>query len=387
MAKAYIEPVRYLGVGLVIVGSFLIIAAMCRWMFLAPHNVQENGGFQNGGNTSDGGSDLHVITVAMGRSPRTGGNTCSTGNSGTLQSKPPDYFLVTEKPPSYEEAMSMLPPYTTTGPVQLHIEGNLGEFHSPLQSPRDLHSQHSPVGGATAGGSRNSSGRTAGSRNPTEVGIRDSLAVTTESLRKSSSNNSMEASGGVRDYTGVRVVSELRDERDVSIDMKGSSRASPPPQYEELLREIKENEAKENKKLIEKEEKEKGLKDSEIKFLDNDLNENIEGKSESNNLQEKEKQNVERDQENVILDEERKALSSERCIDDFEENPIVTITEQNTCADEANIGDQEVSSYLLETNQEVSTSLLETNLSEESPISNEPSSSNASVHSSNNNIL
>lgn len=36
VAQAYIEPVRYLGVGLVIIGSFLIIAAMCRWMFMSP---------------------------------------------------------------------------------------------------------------------------------------------------------------------------------------------------------------------------------------------------------------------------------------------------------------------------------------------------------------
>ncbi|CAL4196210.1 unnamed protein product, partial [Meganyctiphanes norvegica] len=111
VAKAYIEPVRYLGVGLVIVGSFLIIAAMCRWMFLAPHNVHQ----ENGGSNSDGGSDLHVITVAMGRSSRTAANSCSPANTRTMQNKPPDYFLVTEKPPSYEEAMSMLPPYISSG--------------------------------------------------------------------------------------------------------------------------------------------------------------------------------------------------------------------------------------------------------------------------------
>nr|XP_045598999.1 uncharacterized protein LOC123758598 [Procambarus clarkii]XP_045599009.1 uncharacterized protein LOC123758598 [Procambarus clarkii] len=128
VAQAHIESVRYLGVGLVIIGSFLIIAAMCRWMFLLPqpsavHEVN-----------SDRVSDLHVITVPMGRSQ---GRSCTPGTSTASQGKPPDYFLVTEKPPSYEEAMSMLPPYSTaqTGSLQLNTEGGLGDFLAPHQVP------------------------------------------------------------------------------------------------------------------------------------------------------------------------------------------------------------------------------------------------------------
>ncbi|KAG7177723.1 uncharacterized protein LOC121862698 [Homarus americanus] len=128
VAQEYIEPVRYLGVGLVIIGSFLIIAAMCRWMCLTPHpsTVHEV--------NPDGAGDLHVITVPMSRSQVT---LRTPGTSRASQGKPPDYFLVTEKPPSYEEAMSMLPPYSATrsGSLQLNTEGGLEDFLAPHQVP------------------------------------------------------------------------------------------------------------------------------------------------------------------------------------------------------------------------------------------------------------
>lgn len=130
VAQAYIEPVRYLGVGLVIIGSFLIIAAMCRWMFVSPQAttttaVQEV--------SSDGAGDLHVITVPMVR----GQAHSRTPGTSASQTRPPDYFLVTEKPPSYEEAMSMLPPYpaTRSGSLQLNAEGGLQDFLAPHQVP------------------------------------------------------------------------------------------------------------------------------------------------------------------------------------------------------------------------------------------------------------
>lgn len=128
VAQAYIEPVRYIGVGLVIIGSFLIIAAMCRWMFHSPHpsTVREV--------TSDATGDLHVITVPMGRSQ---GHSRTPGTSTASHGKPPDYFLVTEKPPSYEEAMSMLPLYlgTRSGSLRLNTEGGLEDFLVPHQVP------------------------------------------------------------------------------------------------------------------------------------------------------------------------------------------------------------------------------------------------------------
>ncbi|XP_064093745.1 uncharacterized protein LOC135206263 [Macrobrachium nipponense] len=128
VAQAYIEPVRYLGVGLVIIGSFLIIAAMFRWMFLSPHpsTVHEV--------NSEATGDLHVITVPMGR---TQSQSRTPGTSAASQGKPPDYFLVTEKPPSYEEAMSMLPKYAAThsGSLQLNTEGGLEDFLAPHQVP------------------------------------------------------------------------------------------------------------------------------------------------------------------------------------------------------------------------------------------------------------
>ncbi|XP_037773217.1 pectinesterase inhibitor 10-like [Penaeus monodon] len=143
VAQPYIEPVRYLGVGLVIIGSFLIIAAMCRWMFLSPnpstvHEVRDV--------NSEGTGDLHVITVPMGRS-----NTHSRapGTSTASLGKPPDYFLVAEKPPSYEEAMSMLPPCraSQSGVLQLNADGGLEDFLTPHQVPEHY------LEGATGGGS------------------------------------------------------------------------------------------------------------------------------------------------------------------------------------------------------------------------------------------
>lgn len=61
---------------------------------------------------------------------------CNPGTSAS-QTRPPDYFLVTEKPPSYEEAMSMLPPYPAThsGPLRLNAEGGLEDFLAPHQVP------------------------------------------------------------------------------------------------------------------------------------------------------------------------------------------------------------------------------------------------------------
>ena len=39
VANNYLEPLRYIGVGLVLVGSFLIISAMCRWIFISPETA------------------------------------------------------------------------------------------------------------------------------------------------------------------------------------------------------------------------------------------------------------------------------------------------------------------------------------------------------------
>ncbi|XP_076067428.1 uncharacterized protein LOC143040345 isoform X2 [Oratosquilla oratoria] len=88
---------------MVILGSFLIISAMCRWTFLSTPNTTEL-------NTSSS-NELHVITVPMGqlqgryvpRSPT------------PSYSKPPDYCMVADKPPTYEEAIAMLPVYQPTG--------------------------------------------------------------------------------------------------------------------------------------------------------------------------------------------------------------------------------------------------------------------------------
>lgn len=83
--------------------------------------------------SSDGVGDLHVITVPMGRGQTQSRTSCTT----VSQNRPPDYFLVTEKPPSYEEAMSMLPRYPTThsGSLQLNAEGGLEDFLAPHQVP------------------------------------------------------------------------------------------------------------------------------------------------------------------------------------------------------------------------------------------------------------
>ncbi|KAK8723570.1 hypothetical protein OTU49_011791 [Cherax quadricarinatus] len=133
VAQAHIEAVRYLGVALVIVGSFLIIAAMCRWMFLSPQStiVSEV--------PSERVGDLHVITVPMGGiqgPPCVQGPLCAPGAATTTQGKPPDYFLVVEKPPSYEEAMSMLLPYAATSSSSWHLSASgLEDFLAPNQVP------------------------------------------------------------------------------------------------------------------------------------------------------------------------------------------------------------------------------------------------------------
>lgn len=83
--------------------------------------------------SSDGAGDLHVITVPMVRGQTQSRTPCNS----ISQNRPPDYFLVTEKPPSYEEAMSMLPPYPVThsGSLQLNAEGGLEDFLAPHQVP------------------------------------------------------------------------------------------------------------------------------------------------------------------------------------------------------------------------------------------------------------
>ncbi|KAK4307565.1 hypothetical protein Pmani_020709 [Petrolisthes manimaculis] len=147
VAQAYIEPIRYIGVGLVVVGSFLIISALCQWMFLSPsptttvHEVSSEEGNGGGGVSGGGGGgssgDLHIITVPMGRSQ---GQSRSAGMSSTGLGKPPDYFMVTEKPPSYEEAMSMLPPYP--GFLQLSTDGrSQDEYLAPHQVPESHQSE------------------------------------------------------------------------------------------------------------------------------------------------------------------------------------------------------------------------------------------------------
>ena len=76
-----------------------------------------------------------MITVPMVRGQTQSRTPCTS----VSQSRPPDYFLVTEKPPSYEEAMSMLPPYPVThsGSLQLNAEGGLEDFLAPHQVPEN----------------------------------------------------------------------------------------------------------------------------------------------------------------------------------------------------------------------------------------------------------
>lgn len=83
--------------------------------------------------SSDGAGDLHVITVPMVR----GQAQSRTPGTSASQTRPPDYYLVTEKPPSYEEAISMLPPYSAahSGSLQLNAEGGLEDFLAPHQVP------------------------------------------------------------------------------------------------------------------------------------------------------------------------------------------------------------------------------------------------------------
>jgi len=44
LAQAYVEPMRYVGVGCIVAGALLICAAMCRWLGRSnnprhPHNL------------------------------------------------------------------------------------------------------------------------------------------------------------------------------------------------------------------------------------------------------------------------------------------------------------------------------------------------------------
>nr|XP_053644643.1 uncharacterized protein LOC128697157 [Cherax quadricarinatus] len=106
---------------------------MCRWMFLSPQStiVSEV--------PSERVGDLHVITVPMGGiqgPPCVQGPLCAPGAATTTQGKPPDYFLVVEKPPSYEEAMSMLLPYAATSSSSWHLSASgLEDFLAPNQVP------------------------------------------------------------------------------------------------------------------------------------------------------------------------------------------------------------------------------------------------------------
>lgn len=84
-----------------------------------------------------------MITVPMVRSQGPRSPPACTASQG----KPPDYFMVTEKPPSYEEALLMLPPFpaTCSRSLELNTEGGLAGSLVPHQVPE------SQAEGATGG--------------------------------------------------------------------------------------------------------------------------------------------------------------------------------------------------------------------------------------------
>ncbi|KAF2356591.1 hypothetical protein FHG87_012655 [Trinorchestia longiramus] len=119
VAQAYIGPLRFLGVGLLILGSFLIIVAMFRWMYLVPHVNSQLSARDLGQH-----GDLQVVSVPLSlRGPSSMYPHQHVPHPSLDPSnKPPDYQQVMEKPPTYEEAVavfmasmpseSSLPPYT-----------------------------------------------------------------------------------------------------------------------------------------------------------------------------------------------------------------------------------------------------------------------------------
>ena len=159
---------------------------------------------------------------------RTQSQSRTPGTSTATQGKPPDYFLVTEKPPSYEEAMSMLPKYAAThsGSLQLNTEGGLEDFLAPHQVPE------SHPGGATGGCLSHSNSRRGSASPPPAYSSQLSLCASA-----STSGNSNNVSPPLSNSTsGLDIVqsvesgdtraSTLNTERNNSDDVRNETNKS-----------------------------------------------------------------------------------------------------------------------------------------------------------------
>ncbi|CAB3359939.1 Hypothetical predicted protein [Cloeon dipterum] len=107
LAQAYVEPMRYIGVGCIVAGALLICAAMCRWL-----------GRSSAGTAGQHATDLSSCELnTIGReegSSLYGGqppsvHIISLPLSPTLQSKPPDYESLVCELPTYEDAIKLRP--------------------------------------------------------------------------------------------------------------------------------------------------------------------------------------------------------------------------------------------------------------------------------------
>ncbi|XP_026273593.2 uncharacterized protein LOC113203225 isoform X2 [Frankliniella occidentalis] len=115
----YTEPVRYIGVTCVVSGAILLCFAICCWLRPGAHRENAWGqAHQHANPALQAGRDpVHFITL-----DRT--------SSAVAAQKPPDYESVTDKPPSYDDAIKLSPALLWLANEHERHEGELLEQHA-----------------------------------------------------------------------------------------------------------------------------------------------------------------------------------------------------------------------------------------------------------------
>ncbi|XP_059483655.1 uncharacterized protein LOC132201483 isoform X2 [Neocloeon triangulifer] len=115
LAQAYVEPMRYIGVGCIVAGALLICAAMCRWLGRSNASTAAQRaadlsscelntiGREDGSSLYGGQPSVHIISLPL---------------SPNLQSKPPDYESLVAELPTYEDAIKLRPTLEFIPPAQ-----------------------------------------------------------------------------------------------------------------------------------------------------------------------------------------------------------------------------------------------------------------------------
>ncbi|KAF4520066.1 hypothetical protein B566_EDAN007922 [Ephemera danica] len=137
LAQAYVEPMRYIGVGCIVAGALLICAAMCRWLGrssgpAAACRPSDLGRIHVGEDLSTVSRDdsgplpsVHVISFPRG--------SCSSSSQQheAAGGKPPDYESLVSAPPSYEDAIKLRPTVTLLDETSI-VQASSSQHTTPI---------------------------------------------------------------------------------------------------------------------------------------------------------------------------------------------------------------------------------------------------------------